>query len=93
MYKHSRLRRGIVAFDGTAILVELRWKCAPSTSSIPLPPLLPPSLRSRRRRRWYSGPVISRRLTIHGRVHARERRVTTLSNLLAEKIRILKYED
>lgn len=30
-YEHSRLRCGIVAFDGTAILVELRWKCAPST--------------------------------------------------------------
>jgi len=44
-----------------------------------------------RRRRWYFGPMISRRLTTRGRVHAWKRRIT-LSNVLAEKIRILKYE-
>jgi len=78
VYGHSRLR-GIVAFDDMAILAELRWKCRRATPSYA------------RRRRWYFGPVISRRLTTRGQVHARKRRIT-LSNVLAEKIRILKYE-
>jgi len=47
------LRRDIIAFDGAAILAELRRKCAPRTAHL-RPPV--------RRRWWHSSPVIPRRL-------------------------------